>query len=69
MPETSRAPAGRTGSTHIFFLENDDIRHAALGKLVRDTQTDDTAADDDDFSSVFHVLYKTSYDQAWNPWL
>ena len=69
MPETTCASTGRTGAAHIFFFEHDDIGHAPFGEVVRDTQTDDTASDDDDFSSVFHVLYKTSYDQAWNPWL
>ncbi len=34
MPETARTTAGRSGSDHVFFFENNDIGNATLGKVV-----------------------------------
>src|SRR5438309_2292450 len=64
MAEAACASACGAGAAHILLFEHHNVGHTAPGEMVGDAQADDSAADHDDLSSVFHVVYKTSYDEG-----
>jgi hypothetical protein len=55
MAKPARASSGRACPNHTFFFEDNDIRHSAFRKVVRNTKAHHAATDDYDFSLSLHL--------------